>query len=83
MVKKARNIIRDAMDFKAVEITQQAFNRKEGKVVEYTEKIIPSYTNALTAAFSVADRDQPVRNVNLNLNLNANVDPVDMERYGG
>ena len=83
MVKKARNIIRDAMDFKAVEIEQQAFDRKKGEVVTYTEKIIPSYTNALTAAFSVADRDQPIRNVNVNLNVNTNIDPVDMDKYAG
>ena len=80
LVKAARNVVKDAMQFKAVEINQQTVN-KQGQVVEYTEKIIPSYTNALAASAMVLDRDQPIKHVNLN--VSASISPVNLDDFMG
>jgi hypothetical protein len=80
MVKDARNVLRNAMRFKAVEIEQEAVNRK-GEVVQYTERIIPSYTNALAAASMVLDRDQPVVHKSVSMTGNVSISPVDFLDY--
>lgn len=81
MVKLAHNAVKDALKDKAIEVQQQAFDKKTGEVVEYTEKIAPTWTNKLAAAAMVLDRNEPVVKVNHNVNVNLDFMPIDLEDY--
>lgn len=68
----AHKAIKDTLRMKPVEITKKIVT-KDGDVIEYTEELIPSHTNRLTASDMVLVRTQPVvqridqRNVNVNI----------------
>jgi hypothetical protein len=80
MQKLAHKAVRDVLEGKEVEVKTQKVT-PGGKIVEYTEKLIPSHTNRLAAAAMVADRVEPIVRQNINLNINTEVAPVDLSKY--
>ena len=80
MVKSAARVIRDVLDLKPIEVERTTVT-KSGQVVDYTDNIYPSHTNAIQAAAMVYDRVEPVVRQQVNLNLNADIAPVDLEAY--
>lgn len=80
MVKSAARVIKDVLDLKPIEIERTSVT-KTGQVVEYTDNIYPTHTNALTAAAMVYDRVEPAIKQTANLNINCDISPVDLEAY--
>jgi hypothetical protein len=80
MVKSAARVIKDVLDLKPIEIERTSVT-KSGQVVEYTDNIYPTHTNALTAAAMVYDRVEPAIKQTANLNINCDISPVDLEAY--
>jgi hypothetical protein len=81
MVKLAHNVVRDVLQGKADEVTQQKLDRN-GQVVEIIDKIVPTHTNRLAAAAMVFDRVEPV--INRNVTLTGELKdfmPVDLDEY--
>ncbi len=82
MVKLAHNAVKETLKMQPVEVERQAVN-KEGEVITYTDKILPSHTNRLAAAAMVLDRDQPIIKHTANVNINVDCDPFDLGELRG
>ena len=82
MVKSAARIIKDVLDLKPIEVERTAVT-KSGQVIDYTDNIYPTHTNALTAAAMVYDRVEPAIRQTANLNVNCDISPVDLSQFRG
>jgi len=80
VVKLAHQAALNILKGTPMEIEQQKVN-KAGEIVNYTEKIAPTFTNQAAIIGMVYDRVEPVVRQNVNLNLNADISPVDLDRY--
>ena len=81
MAKLAHQVVKDALMGVGAAVHQQAFDKKTGKVVDFTETIAPTFTNRLVAAAMVVDRVDPLVRRSENLNVNVDCSPVDLEKY--
>jgi hypothetical protein len=80
MQKLAQQAVKDVLEGKVVEYASEKAIAGIG-VVEFTERVAPTYTNKLAAAAMVYERTEPVLRQNVNVNLNVDVDPFDLSKY--
>ncbi len=78
MVKLANNQVKRILKAEAREVEQQKVT-KDGQVIDYIEKIVPSDTNILAASMMVYDRIEPIKSVEIG--DNQGVQFIDLTTY--